>query len=287
MSDSLPRVNLRQLRNQAKDFNKLAQTKAAAADVLARIRRHHPRFTEGTPQQIVEGFSLQEAQHVVAREHGYDSWPRLVADATDREEADRQGRFVKDELRGIENLHEAICEFLQDAFHRAGAVDSSIDIQFVDQVRWSEFLGSRPIGSWSYSYMPTPLQGFAVFDLPVETARILGAQGRVDPVFVTQLEEVVAGTRDVKTISNDDHKRFIGPLLDNGIEAAWEPAMKMEMAEIHFEPDAEKQPKRTVAEPSNVVAYVQLATDAEDVALRLCYPYRTMIPVLGELASFA
>ena len=286
MSSSPSSVNLRQLRNQAKDLNKLAQTKAAAADVLARIRRHHPRFCEATPQQVVESFSLQEAQHVIARENGYDSWPRLVADAADREDADREGRFVKDELRGVENLHEALCEFLRSAYQRAGSVGRTVDIQFVDQVTWSEFQDSRPVGAWSYSYMPTPLEGFAIFDLPVETARILGAQGRVDPAFVTNLEEVVAGTRDITTMSNDDHKRFIGPLLDNGIEAAWKPVMKMEMAEINFEVDAENRPARVVAEPQDVVAYVQLAVNTDDVAMRLCYPFKTLAPIREALAKF-
>lgn len=62
--------------------------------------------------------------------------------------------------------------------------------------------------------------------------------------------------------------------------------MKMEIAEIFFEIDAENRPARVVAELDDVVAYVQLAANAEDVAMRLCYPFKTLAPIRGDLARF-
>ena len=100
MSNPQPRADLRQLRNQAKDLHHHSQSNASAADILARIRQHHPRFVDATQKQVEAEFSLQEAQHVIARENGHDSWPKLVAAVEDREAADREGRFLKDELRG-------------------------------------------------------------------------------------------------------------------------------------------------------------------------------------------
>ena len=78
MSNPQPRANLRQLRNQAKDLHHHSQSNASAADILARIRQHHPRFVDATQKQVEAECSLQEAQHVIARENGHDSWPKLV-----------------------------------------------------------------------------------------------------------------------------------------------------------------------------------------------------------------
>jgi len=198
MSNSHPHVDLRQLRNQAKDLHHSGQTLSDAGDILARIRRHHPRFAHATPEQVREGFSLQESQHVIARERGYASWPKLVAAVGDREVSDRDGRFTRDELRGLENLHEALAEHLQQLYRQAGAPEVEIRIQFIDQVTWAEFQGSRSAETWTYSYTPRPLEGGAAFDFPKPTAEILArlAGGHISPTFLSELLEVVTGARE-------------------------------------------------------------------------------------------
>ena len=285
MSDPQPQVNLRQLRNQAKDLYHSSQ-QDPAADILARIRQQHPKFAQATQQQIEAEFSLQEAQHAIAREHGHDSWPKLVAAVEDRETADGRRRFDRDELRGLENLHESLAEYLQDIYRHAGDADAEVRIQFVDQVTWTEFLGSRPSGSWSYSYTPKPLEGSAIFDLPVQTAEKLDrlAVGRISPTLYPELLELVAGTRTERDFAPGDHLRYIAPLLDNGLEATWLPVMQLDMADIQVEYDPEG-PHRHVADPADVVALIQLVTADDEVALRACYPHKTLVPQLEALAK--
>jgi len=58
-------VNLEQLRKQAKELVRAAR--AGDEDALARLSRREP--------------TLAHAQLVLAREHGYASWPALVAAA--------------------------------------------------------------------------------------------------------------------------------------------------------------------------------------------------------------
>jgi DNA-binding NtrC family response regulator len=70
-----PKSNLRQLKSQAKDLRKAAVSRDAAA--LTRIRSSHPRHESSTEDELA-GLSLQDAQLVVAREYGFDSWPRLT-----------------------------------------------------------------------------------------------------------------------------------------------------------------------------------------------------------------
>ena len=83
MSDSVPepsrshRPNLEQKRKQAKDLLKSVQR--LDGKNAARFTWNHPRFRGKTAQDVIrEGVSLSEAQHVVARESGFASWPKLV-----------------------------------------------------------------------------------------------------------------------------------------------------------------------------------------------------------------
>ncbi|NKB67198.1 MAG: hypothetical protein GKR89_09065 [Candidatus Latescibacteria bacterium] len=78
MSKQLPpQPSLEQFKKQAKDL--LKAHRAATSAALARIKGHHPNFSSRTPEQIgAADFSLQEAQFVIAREYGFDSWPKLV-----------------------------------------------------------------------------------------------------------------------------------------------------------------------------------------------------------------
>lgn len=75
---SLPdRPNLSQYRKQAKELAQAARTGDAVA--LARMKAHHPRadaFVQ--PDAPAPVFALADAQLVIAREHGIDSWPKFV-----------------------------------------------------------------------------------------------------------------------------------------------------------------------------------------------------------------
>jgi ankyrin repeat protein len=75
-SDTLPaRPNLDQLRRRAKELRDAARTGDPAA--LARITAHTPSARPGT-------VALAAAQLAIAREHGYPSWPQLVAEVQAR-----------------------------------------------------------------------------------------------------------------------------------------------------------------------------------------------------------
>ncbi len=68
------RPNLEQYKKQAKDLAK--DCGLGVADALARVRKHHPRFSEAAEEPRV---ALTDAQLVIAREHGFESWPRFAA----------------------------------------------------------------------------------------------------------------------------------------------------------------------------------------------------------------
>jgi ankyrin repeat protein len=72
------RPNLDQLKNQAKDL--LKGHKVGDPESLRRIEANHPRFAGSDAHQVqASRFTLSGAQLVIAREHGFSSWPKLKA----------------------------------------------------------------------------------------------------------------------------------------------------------------------------------------------------------------
>jgi len=68
--------SLEQYRKQAKDLVKAHQS--AAPDAIERIRAFHPAFSGlSTQQAAAHSFQLTAAQLVIAREHGFESWPKF------------------------------------------------------------------------------------------------------------------------------------------------------------------------------------------------------------------
>ncbi len=72
-----PRPSLEQYKKQAKDIIKLG--KSGDPEVVQRIEKYHPRCG----QLLISGtlssqFALSDAQLVIAREHGFESWPKFA-----------------------------------------------------------------------------------------------------------------------------------------------------------------------------------------------------------------
>ncbi len=71
------RPNLEQYKKQAKEL--AAECAAGAGDALSRMQRHHPRFHKMPPAELSAArASLSDAQLVLAREHGFESWPKFA-----------------------------------------------------------------------------------------------------------------------------------------------------------------------------------------------------------------
>lgn len=69
--------NLEQYKKQAKDLAKNYSLRIP--DALARVRRHHPRF-QRRPESVAQASQINrtDAQLIIAREHGFESWPKFA-----------------------------------------------------------------------------------------------------------------------------------------------------------------------------------------------------------------
>ncbi len=69
--------SLEQYKKQAKEL--LKAYRSADVETIRRVKRNHPRFEKlSEPGFEISKFALADAQLVIAREHGFESWPKLV-----------------------------------------------------------------------------------------------------------------------------------------------------------------------------------------------------------------
>jgi ankyrin repeat protein len=118
------RPNLEQYKKQAKELVKSFEAlrsgaSEVAAETMQRITEHHPRFGKLPASELrAAQFALADAQLVIAREHGFESWPKfakrietIVREKTVASLADPRKAFL-----------EAAC-IPRDAWHASGTLE--------------------------------------------------------------------------------------------------------------------------------------------------------------------
>jgi hypothetical protein len=97
------RPNLEQYKKQAKDLAKDCSLGVAGAQ--ARVHKHHPRFSGVSEESREPRVALTDAQLVIAREHGFESWPKFAA------------HIVTANLeRSVASLDDPVAAFIRAAF---------------------------------------------------------------------------------------------------------------------------------------------------------------------------
>jgi ankyrin repeat protein len=111
------RPNLEQYRKQAKEL--VRQYAERSPGAVVRVRRHHPKFhklAEGDP--AASQVSLTEAQLVIAREHGFESWPKFAKHIE-----------MIHAIESVESLVDPVAAFIEVAcvprhtWHQSGTLD--------------------------------------------------------------------------------------------------------------------------------------------------------------------
>ena len=73
-----PRPNLEQYKKQAKEL--LRQCRSGDPEAMQQIRKFHPRFSRLTGSDLGSAkLVLADAQLAIAREHGFESWPKFAS----------------------------------------------------------------------------------------------------------------------------------------------------------------------------------------------------------------
>ena len=155
MSDFTPRLpdrpSLEQLRKRAKQL--LRQLREADPSATERLRKFKQNFSDPI---------LADAQFVIAREHGFESWPRLVHHIQSAQPSElEQPRRIAEDLVRVYNAGDAdAATRLNDLFH------SALD---VEQIR--DFVRDR---LFNLSDTEKRLDNFTLIDAQLVVAQLYG-----------------------------------------------------------------------------------------------------------------
>ncbi len=96
-------MNLEQQKKQAREL--LRAIRAGNEEAIARLRRHHSRWTHSDEATVRQLAALHDAQFVLAREQGFASWPKLKAYAEPSSHSRHTRLFVADAAWITDRVH--------------------------------------------------------------------------------------------------------------------------------------------------------------------------------------
>lgn len=185
-------------------------------------------------------------------------------------------RVSKDQTRTLENLHSNLARMMASSFSRMTQSVVDVDIAFVDQTTYAEFIMSLSNPSCSYTFTLEPLDGPACLDfsLPVTFYMIdreFGGKGAPPPKEgrpITAIERTVMTQVVTRTLAD--------------LEATWEALLKIQVSDAELETNPEFM---QIAAPSDTVMLIAFEVNAQHASglVNLCYPYFTLEPIMSYL----
>ena len=191
-------------------------------------------------------------------------------------------RMSKAQIRVVENLHQNLARLLSSTFSHSMRAIVDVDIAFVDQTTYREFIESlsNPGAAYEFNLGPKGLYDGRVimdFQMPIVFSM-------VDRAFGGKGSDQGAGPRQMSQIEMGVFAKLVIKAVED-VEAMWEPIVQCEIHDIELETNPEFM--RIV--PNNEIvllfAFEVRSTNAKGL-ISLCYPYRTMQPLLSRLGHF-
>jgi len=278
MSKSLPpQPNLRQLKIQAKDLHKAF--KQALPEAIQRVRDLHPRFSHTSNADLFkERFSLQDAQLVIAREYGFDSWVKLISSMDPSLRKTKP--ITKAHLNGIERIHNNLAVLLSQTFDDYWGNPVQVDLAFRDQTTYAEVIQAMsPFPSCTFTFSMEPLNGSAMFTMSTPMFFVL--------LGISEVTLRPLGGEEIEQI------RLIAQRIRENLDTAWE-SHQIVMKNLEIETEPERiglvAPDELVAivgitvQPTDIArGAVNFGTPPYDHAIAICYPIATLEPILPNL----
>ena len=174
-------ASLEHLRKQAKKL--LKAYRAGDTAEVERVRAH----CDGGE------FTLNDAQFVLAREYGFASWPKLVAELETPEGTIAMSR---PQLLSIEYMHDDGCDRLGEVFSRHLGEQAQCYTAFLDQTTYAELIAALARPGCLCTFTMESMQSRSVLDIAMPLVfALLGKEadderwlteeekGRMEPVF--------------------------------------------------------------------------------------------------------
>ncbi len=189
----------------------------------------------------------------------------------------RPERVNKEQLRAIESIHEQFARMFSSSLAGSMRMAIDVDLAYVDQVLYSEFVLSLNAPCSAYSFTMDPPGAPAVLCFAPELLmaivdRAFGGQGRGyegEPRPLTQIES---------NIVNKLVNQIFGDL-----ESTWEAANPVSISGVTLETNPEFI---QIANSSDPVVSLALEAHSNNVQglIHLCYPLSVLEPLLPQLS---
>jgi ankyrin repeat protein len=157
------RPSLEQYKKQAKEL--LKAYRSADVESIRRVKRNHPRFAGlAEPGLEISKFALADAQLVIAREHGFESWPRFakqieVINSQMAAESDPLAAFIEAAIwHGTRDAADAILaahpELARSSIHAAAILGDDATVRrFISVDRGDATTKERPYDGDALVYL--------------------------------------------------------------------------------------------------------------------------------------
>ena len=190
----------------------------------------------------------------------------------------RPQRVNKDHMRALENVHEQCGRLFSATLSASMRMVIDVDLAFIDQTLYSEFILSLPTPCGSYTFALDPPGTQAVLCLAPELImsiidRALGGKGQSlsgDMRPLTQIE---------RTIVN----KLVSRLLAD-FESSWDPHCSLQVSDVALETNPEFIRIANSGDPVVMAAYEVHSNHANGL-VHLCYPLATVDPLIAHLTG--
>ena len=277
------------LRNQAKQLR--ARHAEGDPDVCRRIVAVHPDWQDRSTDDVANTeLALADAQLVIAREYGFDSWPKLKAHVEAVSGAAHEGisttpdRMLRDQVQALAVRHETYADLLKRTLVFSGLPnETTVD---VSRSTYGDYIAS----------LPNPCCVYTFFAVERNYHELSDEYGPMLVDYTSDMTSAVIGRDADEALSafpvgREEATAFLIPFTTTLLahfERVWEttPSLAVSDAELEVWPSAvalverrrDRQDEKVDipdTEPVTIVTLKARWSDREG-AVRFCYVERTL-----------
>ena len=192
----------------------------------------------------------------------------------------RPQRVNKGQMRAVENVHEQFSRLFSSTFATSMRMVVDVDLAFVDQLLYGEFLLSIPNPCGAFTFTVEPTGGKALLCLSPELVmavidRTLGGKG-------------TGNSEDMRPLTSIE-RTLVNKLVSNllrDFESIWETHFPLKITNVALETNPEFIQAANSGDPAIVAAFEAHSTTLSGL-VHLCYPVSTIETLLPQFNESA
>ena len=184
----------------------------------------------------------------------------------------------KDQTRLIESIHERFVQLFSGTLASSMRMITDVELAFVDQVAYNEFILSLPTPCTAYSFVMEPPGGGAILSFAPDLIMAV-----IDRAFGGKGQSYSDHSRPLTQIEMNIVKKLVDQIFTD-LEAGWEMVSPIQISDIVIEANPEFI---QIAAPSDQVVSLAFEAHSNHASglIHLCYPLHTLDPLLSKFTS--